>query len=127
MGKLWAILDLFRKGNAVADPKLWKDRTALSLALTALILTGCKVAKGFGYDVPISEADAATIAAGFAVVVGLLSTYLTSNKVGILPAKPVLHDLPTVGEPEPVPDAPKRTTINPVDQHERDYPKDRGG
>ena len=91
MGKLLDLLDLFRKGAAVSEPALWKNRSALTLALTALILTGCKVAKGYGYEIPISETDAASIAAGVAVVVGLFSTYATSDKVGILPAKPIVQ------------------------------------
>ena len=70
MSKLFDFLDLFRKGAAVSEPALWKNRSAFTLALTALILTGCKVAKGYGYDIPIGEAEAASIAAGIAVVVG---------------------------------------------------------
>jgi predicted small secreted protein len=80
MSKLLDLLDLLRKGSAVTDPKLWKDRAALTLALTALILTGCRAAKGFGYEIPISETDAASIAAGVAVLVGLFSTYATATR-----------------------------------------------
>ena len=128
MSKIFLFLDLLRKGNAVADKELWKNRSALTLALTALILTGCKVAGGFGYDLPIGETEAASIAAGVAVIVGLFSTYATSDKVGILPAKPV--------QPEVQPDSWSDTvrtgaepgaSNNAVEQHERDYPPDRGG
>lgn len=105
MGRLLDFLDLFRKGAAVSEPALWKNRSALTLTLTALILTGCRVAKGFGYDIPITETDAATIAAGVAIVVGLFSTFATSDKVGILPAKPVSPDsepalAPTLDDPD---------------------------
>lgn len=94
MNKLLDLLDLFRKGAAVSEPALWKNRSALVMALTALILTGCRVARGYGYEIPISDTDAASIAAGIAVLVGLFSTYATSDKVGLLSAKPV--------PPEPV-------------------------
>lgn len=67
MNKLILFFDLFRKGASVSDPIIWKNRTSLTLALTALILTGCKVAKGFGYDLPISETESASIAAGVAL------------------------------------------------------------
>lgn len=120
MGKLIDLLDLFRKGAAVSEPALWKNRSALTLALTALILTGCKVAKGYGYDLPISESDAASIAAGVAVVVGLFVTYATSDKVGLLPHKvqpDPFPDLPRAGEPDP----------SAVDRHEQLYPRDAGG
>ena len=131
MGKLWALLDLFRKGNAVADPKLWKDRTALTLALTALILTAVKVAKGFGYDLPISETDAATLAAGIAVAVGLLGTYATTDKIGLpglAPAQsPAADPVPPRAGPDPVPQRDRPARANPVDQHARDYPRDTGG
>lgn len=122
MGKLLDLLDLFRKGAAVSEPALWKNRSALTLALTALILTGCKVAKGYGYEIPISETDAASIAAGVAIVVGLLSTYATSDKVGLLPPKPVQPDSQSDAvRPRPPPER------NPVDSHDRDYPPDTGG
>lgn len=120
MGKLLDLLDLFRKGAAVSEPALWKNRSALTLALTALILTGCRVARGFGYEVPISETDAATIAAAVAVVVGLFSTFATSDKVGILPAKVQPDSIPDDARPA----EPERTA---VDRHQHDYPRDQGG
>lgn len=92
MGKLLDLLDLLRKGSAVTDPALWKNRSALTLALTGLILVIVKVAKGYGYDLPIGETEAASLAAGVAVLVGLFSTFATSDKVGLLPAKPVPPD-----------------------------------
>lgn len=96
MSKLLDFLDLFRKGAAVTDPKLWKDRTALTLALTGLILVIVKVAGGMGYAIPISETDAASMAAAVAVVVGLFGNYATSDKVGLLPAKVQPNDSPTL-------------------------------
>ena len=120
MGKLLALFDLFRKGNAVADPALWKDRTALTLALTGVILAIVKVAGGLGYAIPISETEAATLAAAVAIAVGLFGNYATSDKVGLLPAKvqpePVLD---VSGTPEPEPSL--------VDRHEQLYPRDSGG
>lgn len=92
MGKLLDLLDLLRKGSAVTDPALWKNRSAFTLALTGLILVIVKVLKGYGHDLPIGETEAASIAAGVAVLVGLFSTFATSDKVGLLPAKPVPPD-----------------------------------
>ena len=120
MSKLFDFLDLFRKGAAVSDPKLWKDRTALTLALTGVILAVVKVAGGMGYAIPISETEAATLAAAVAVVVGLFSTYATSDKVGLLPAKVQPDSFPEItGTTEPRPSA--------VDEYERQYPRDTGG
>jgi hypothetical protein len=123
MRKLLDLLDLFRKGAAVSEPALWKNRSALTLALTALILTGCRVAKGYGYEIPISEADAASIAAGVAVVVGLLGTYATTDKIGI----PGLGPMPPNSRVDTVQPGATPAQSNPVDRHERDYPRDTGG
>ena len=100
MSKLFDFLDLFRKGAAVSDPKLWKDRTALTLALTGVILAVVKVAGGLGYAIPISETEAATLAAAVAIAVGLFGNYATSDKVGLLPAKPVPPDDGPALEPD---------------------------
>ena len=127
MGKILIFFDLLRKGAVVSQPALWKNRSALTLALTALILAGVKAAKGFGYELPITEADAATLAAGIAVLVGLFSTYATTDKVGI----PGLDAaaLPPVGSTGPVraADQPAAPAGNAVDQHERAFPRDSGG
>ena len=120
MGKLFDFLDLFRKGSAVTDPKLWKDRTALTLALTGVILAIVKVAGGLGYAIPISETEAATLAAAVAIAVGLFGNYATSAKVGLLPAK-----VQPVSEPE-VPGAVEPAPST-VDKHEQLYPRDTGG
>lgn len=120
MGKLLDLLDLLRKGSAVTDPALWKNRSALTLALTGLILVIVKVAKGYGYDLPIGETEAASLAAGVAVLVGLFSTYATSDKVGLLPAKVQPDPLPEISGTAG-PDA------APVDRYEQLYPRDTGG
>ena len=120
MSKILDFLDLFRKGAAVSDPKLWKDRTALTLALTGVILAIVKVAGGLGYAIPISETEAATLAAAVAIAVGLFGNYATSAKVGLLPPKVQPVSFPEVPKPAE-PDA------SPVDKHEQLYPRDTGG
>lgn len=87
MTNLFSLLDLFRKGTTVADPALWKNRSALVMALSAFIVTAAQVAKGYGYDFGIDHDTASAIAGGIAAVAGLFSTFATSDKVG-LPAKP---------------------------------------
>ena len=92
MGKLLAFLDLFRKGSMVADPKLWKDRAALTMALAGVLMAAIQIAKAYGYEIPIDEDAATALAGGIAVLVGVLSTYTTSDKVGVLPPKPESGD-----------------------------------
>jgi len=106
VSKILDFFDLFRKGAAVSEPALWKNRSALTLALTALILTGCRVAGGFGYVLPITETDAASIATAIAVVVGLFSTFVTSDKVGLPPKLPP-NGFPTLDPAVPEPEKPR--------------------
>jgi hypothetical protein len=107
MNKLILFFDLFRKGSAVTDPKLWKDRTALTLALTGVILAIVKVAGGLGYAIPISETEAATLAAAVAIAVGLFSTFATSDKVGVLPPKLPTDSFPPLEPAVPEPEKPR--------------------
>lgn len=87
MTKLLALLDLFRKGNAVADPALWKSRqiraTLLLPAAGALIA----VLRSFGLEVPLDDAQITQLVAGIVVVINLVLTVSTTDKLG-LPAKP---------------------------------------
>lgn len=92
MNKLILFFDLFRKGAVVSDPATLKNKSALIIALSGLIPVLLSIARGFGYDIQISDEDIAKLAAGVAVVVGLFSTYATSDKVGLLPARPVPPD-----------------------------------
>ena len=86
MNKLAAFFALARTGSAVTDPALWKNRSALVMALSALIVAAAQVAKAYGYDLGIDNDTATAIAGGIGALVGVWSTYATSDKVG-LPAK----------------------------------------
>ena len=128
MGKLLSVFDVLRKGSAVADPALLKNQGGLALVLTAFLWSVCTAAEAFGYAVPITKEDAATMAGAIAIVVGLFVNYASSDKVGILPAKPVQPEVPSISggdtvraEPEP------SAATNAVEQHEQQYPRDQGG
>lgn len=84
---IFSLLDVFRKGESLKDPKTWKNRAILSQVLAAVFLGLMQVAKAQGVELPFSEADATTVAAAFAIIVGIVSHYATSEKVGILPPK----------------------------------------
>ncbi len=87
MNKLTALLGLFRQGSALSDPAVWKNRSALVMALSGAIVAAAQVSKAFGHDFGIDNDTASAIAGGIAAVAGLFSTYATSDKVG-LPPKP---------------------------------------
>ncbi len=120
MGKLMSVFDVLRKGSAVADPALLKNRGGLTLALTALLWSVCSAAKAFGYDIQLTQEDIASVAGTVALVVGLYVNYASSEKVGILPAKVQPDRQPDDARPA----EPERTA---VDRHQHDYPRDQGG
>lgn len=87
MGKLWAILDLFRKGSAVSDPALWKNSSNLAAALGALLLAVDRVAAAYGFPLGITDSDAVAMAGGMAAAAHIVLSIVTSDKIG-LPANP---------------------------------------
>lgn len=101
MEKLASLFDLFRKGNAVADPALFKNGAMAISLLVPLLLSVARVANAFGVELVITEADAATLAAGVVSLVGIVSHLITSKTVG-LPAK----DVPASPAPVQAPVAP---------------------
>ena len=87
MGRLLDFLDLFRKGNAVADPALWKSRQIKATLLLPTFGALVAVLRAFGLEVPLDDTQITQLVTGLVVVINLLLTYSTTDKVG-LPAKP---------------------------------------
>jgi hypothetical protein len=85
MEKLLALLALFRRGSAVADPALWKNGGMLSAGLVAFIMAADRVAAAFGHPLGVTDSDAAAVAAGVAAVAHVVLTVATSDKVGLPP------------------------------------------
>lgn len=86
--KLVALANLFRKGETVANKEAWKSGQVTATVLGGAVMAGVQVAQAFGYDIPGVSEDAVTAVAGAVVsVVNIALTYITSEKVGILPAK----------------------------------------
>lgn len=87
MNKLLALLDLFRKGNAVADPALWKSRQIKATVLLPTFGALIAVLRAFGLEVPLDDTQITQLVTGLVVLLNLLLTLTTTDKVG-LPAKP---------------------------------------
>ena len=87
MNKLLAILDLFRKGNAVADPQLWKSRQIKATLLLPTFGALIAVLRAFGLEVPLDDTQITQLVTGLVVLINCLLTVSTTDKVG-LPAKP---------------------------------------
>lgn len=89
LNKILAVADLFRKGSAVANKEAWKKGqiTATMLGGAAMALVG--VAQAFGYPIPAwVSPEAVEAVSGLAITaVNVVGTYVTSEQVGILPAK----------------------------------------
>ena len=87
MSKLWALFDLFRKGSVVTDPALWKQRQITATVLLPLLASLVAASKAFGYDLPLTDADLAQLVGGLVVVINLVLTLATSDKVGLPPRR----------------------------------------
>lgn len=87
MNKLFSILALFRKGQSVLDPALWKNRQIKVTVLSGVILAVVNVIAAFGMSIPVDIEMANTIAAGIITVVNIILTMTTSEKVGFAEKK----------------------------------------
>lgn len=102
LGKMSAILNLFRQGSAVANPAAWKKGQITVTMLGGMFIAVAQVAKAFGYDVGFNEDTAAAIAGGVIALVNFLLTLTTTDKIGVLPAK-AGNDDGTGNSEQPVP------------------------
>lgn len=91
MGKITALWALFRQGQSVADPALWKTRQITATVLAGVLVALVNVAHAFGLEIPLDMDTANAIAAGAIGVVNLVLTITTSEKVGLI--SPVSSEL----------------------------------
>lgn len=83
MAKLLALLNLFRQGNAVANPAVWKNRGMFTAALVAVLAAAERVSAAFGYPLGVTDNDNVAIATGISAAVHVVLTLVTSDKVGL--------------------------------------------
>lgn len=86
MNKLMAFLSLFRKGQQIANPTLWKSRQITGTMVGVFLIALAQAASAMGYSLPLDEGTAATIGAGIVGMYNLVLTIITSRKAG-LPAE----------------------------------------
>lgn len=87
MGKITALWALFRQGQSVADPALWKTRQITATVLAGVLVALVNVAAAFGMEIPLDLDTANAIAAGAIGLFNVVYTTVTTEKIG-LPAKP---------------------------------------
>lgn len=84
-------LNVFRKGQTLANPEGWKYLGATTSAVAGLVTSGLAVSAAFGYPIAVDDELVQALAGGIAAVLFIVNSGLhiaTSDKVG-LPAKPV--------------------------------------
>jgi hypothetical protein len=86
MGKYIALFGLLRKGAEVADVEKWKARQITANILGGVIVALVAVLKGFGYELPMDDEAAYSIAGGVIATVNVVLTAVTSKRAGLLPA-----------------------------------------
>lgn len=93
MGKLFLLLSLFRKGNAILDPEVLHDKDKLVLLITAFLTALGNGAPQLGIDLGWLTPELSNLLAGgiAAVYIGV-QHYISSPNRG-LPAKPVQPDV----------------------------------
>lgn len=77
------LLNLFNKGQAVADPEKWKSRQITATMLSGVVVAASSLAKSLGVDLSIDPDTANSIAVTALVVVNSVLTITTSKTVGI--------------------------------------------
>lgn len=87
MNKMFAFVNLLRKGAEISDGEKWKKRQIDANIFGGFIIALVTVAKAFGYELPVDEEVAYTIGGGIVAMVNVVLTSVTSKKAGILPAK----------------------------------------
>jgi hypothetical protein len=98
--KFGALFSVLRKGRAVVNKAAWKANQISVNSVVGLLSAGVVVARLYGVDLQISDADLLVIGGGVYTVLGLLFnpyvTAATSEACG-LPSKP---DVPPTEPPK---------------------------
>lgn len=83
MQKLMALWSLFKQGQSVSDPKLWKERQINATVLGGVILALINLLATFGVVLPVTPDEANAVGAGIIAVVNVILTITTTDKVGL--------------------------------------------
>jgi hypothetical protein len=90
--KLW--FQLFYQGREVANAAAVKNGQITAAKITALLGIAVALAKVYGYEVPFSDHELASLGVVLYALLNWVLTVVTSSKVG----------LPAPAKPEPVPE-----------------------
>lgn len=88
-GAVAPVVKVMQKGQMVAQPGAWKNRTIVTNFVTALLAGLIAVAAVFGYDIQVDEQTLQAVGGGIAALISLVNVVMqcvTSDKVGFGPA-----------------------------------------
>ena len=90
MNKLRAVYAVFTKGQAVADPVLWKKSQITGGMITGLLAAMVGLVRAFGYALPLTDDQLVQIGGAVIAVWGVLNSgaTLASTKLIGLPPLP---------------------------------------
>ena len=94
--KLKSLYDLFRKGQELANAESWKNHQIKANVLGGFILAIVALIKVFGYELPVDENTAMSVAGGIIAIVNVILTITTSKKVGLPAKSDVSEALPAI-------------------------------
>lgn len=86
------LISALRTGWILKNPAAWKQRQVAINALVGLLSAAVAIARGFGYDLQISDELIAGVATGVWAVVGVFNswaTVATTDKIGLGRVEPV--------------------------------------
>lgn len=74
---------VFKAGEVVANPAAWKRGQVGVNAVAALLIALVELVEAFGYEIPVSGEGLDAVAAGVFVVVNVVCTVVSTDKVGV--------------------------------------------
>ena len=87
MGKLWALFNVYRKGECCIHAAAWKNGQITGSIVAGLLAALVAASKAFGFDLPITDEQLLSIGSAIVAVVGVFInpaiTAATSAKVGL--------------------------------------------
>lgn len=107
--KLLALLGVLRKGSALSEPELWRDKTSAANAVVGLLAACLALAAAFGHRLEIDGDDLQALALGLVALVGLCNKLMhvaTTADAGLSPkpepakTAPLFEPWPELVEPK---------------------------
>lgn len=84
LDKLKSVWNVFKQGQAVANPAAWKRGQITATMLGGFFIAIVQLAKAFGHDIPLDADTSTAIAGGIVAGVNWLLTIVTTDKIGIV-------------------------------------------